>query len=102
MEKKIKSKGSNYESKKGRAIIFKTTYFLGLKHIAMKVHSEIPYGYRVMMGTRIVCKKTNQRAVNLKLRKGEQPFLYRTCRSALIHIASQSIPYGYLWRALKL
>ena len=45
MEKKIKSKGSNYESKKGRAIIFKTTYFLGLKHIAMKVHSEIPYGY---------------------------------------------------------
>ena len=51
------------------------------------------------MCTRIICKKTNQKAVTQKLRKGEQPFLYATCRLDLIHIAMkfhQNIPYGYL------
>ena len=50
------------------------TGHLDLIHIAIKFHSGIPYGYRVMMSTRLVCKKTNRRAVTQKLRKGEQPF----------------------------
>ena len=68
-------------------------------HIAMKFHSDIPYHYRVRMHTRIVCKKTNQRAVTQKLGKGKQPFLYMSRRLDLIHIAMkfhQTIPYGYL------
>ena len=33
-----------------------TTRRLDLIQIAMKFHSDIPYGYRVMMRTRLVCK----------------------------------------------
>ena len=44
-------------------------------------------------------KKYIKREVIQKLRKGEQSFLYATCRLDLIHITlefGQNIPYGYL------
>ena len=95
MEKKNLLKGKQL-SKTGRAIILPVTHHLDLIHIAMKFHSYIPYGYQVMMRTRIVCK------ILIKgqyLRKGEQPFLYVTRHLDLVHIAMkfhQNIPYGYL------
>ena len=72
---KYKSKGSNSETKKRRA----ATCCLDLIHTAMKFHQNIPYSYLIMACTRIVYeKKTYQKAVTPKLRKGEQPFLYVT------------------------
>ena len=67
----------------------------------MKFHQNIPYGYLIMAHTRIVCKKTNQRAVTQKLRnfKGRAIIFVCNSRVDLIHIAMkfhQNIPYGYL------
>ena len=73
-----------------------STRRLDLIHIAMKFHQNIPYGYLVMMRTRIVC---NILTKGQKLRKGEQPFLYTTCCFNPIHIAikfHKNIPHGYL------
>ena len=62
----------------------------------MKFNSDIPYGYPVTMGTRIVCKILIK---GKKVRKGEQSFSYATHSLNLVYIAMkfhQNILYGYL------
>ena len=53
------------------------------------------------MVTELRCtqKKSNQKAVIQKLRKGEQPFLYASYCLVLVHIAMKfhkNVPYSYL------
>ena len=97
---KISSKGRTQKLRKGEQTFMYLTHRLNLIHIAVKFHLDIPYGYLVMAHTMIVWKKkSNQREVTQKVRKGEQPFLHATRRLDLIHIVMkvhQNIPYGYL------
>ena len=63
---------------------------------AINYHQDIPYGYLVMVRTRIVGEKSYQRKVIQKVRKGEQSFLHKTRRLDQIHIAMtfhSDIPY---------
>ena len=85
--------------RKGEQSFLLATCRLNLIHIAMKFYSDIPYGHRVMMHKRIVCKKVIKGLRNSRnLRKGEQPFLNATRRLDRVHIAMkfhQNIPYGH-------
>ena len=84
--------------RKGEQSFFYKTHRLNLIHTAIKFHQAFPYGYLVMVCTRIVWEKSNQREVTQKVRKGEQSFLHGICRIDIIHIAMKflsDIPYGY-------
>ena len=56
MEKKSNQGEVTQKVRKEEQSFLHMTRHLDRIHIAMKFHSDILYGYRVMMSTRIVCK----------------------------------------------
>ena len=99
MEKKTNQMEVTQKVRKGQQSFLHGTCRLDNIQIAMKLHLDIPYGYRVTVRKRIVCKKLIKGQVTQKLRKGKQPFLYATRRFDLIHIAMkfhQNTLYGFL------
>ena len=54
--KKYNQREVTQKVRKGEQSVLHPAHRLDLIHIAMKFHSYIPYGYRIMMHTRIVCK----------------------------------------------
>ena len=82
---KINQRGITWKLRKGEQSFLRTTHRCDLIHIPIKLHEDIPNDYLVMSCTRIL-KKSNQRGITWKLRKGEQSSLSMTHDPDLIHI----------------
>ena len=57
MGKKSNQRETTQKVRKGEQSFLHDTCHLDIIHIAVKFPSDIPYGYRVTVRTRIVCKK---------------------------------------------
>ena len=82
---KINQRGITWKIRNGEQLFLCMSHHRDLIHILVKLHEDIPKGYRVMVRTRIFGKKYSK-GHSLETKKEEQSFLCATRRPDLIHI----------------